>query len=362
MDISRIIIAGQGIAGTMLAFHFMKRGYADPTRLRLYDPGPEYGCSSVSQGAINPLVFKRMTLATGTEMIPRAWEDYRGLEQLLSQRGFSGGYLRRVPTVRIFRSQKERERWDRASAESGISGWTAPSGALPAHIRGVDAPWGGGVIPGSGWVRARALIRDFRSMLLEDRILVENFFPSGDTVPEPGEIIIHARGVQSRFLESSSSSALPGDRLPYYPVKGEVLTLELPQLESSSILSAGLTIQPGETPGIYDAGASYLRDFTGPDYRGEGTDWILSVLSAVLPLSRYELGQRIMGTRAGIRPSSRDRMAYAGPLSGFPGHYVLNGLGTRGFMLAPALASGLADHILRGDSLESRFHPRRVQI
>ncbi|AHC15757.1 NAD(P)/FAD-dependent oxidoreductase [Salinispira pacifica] len=361
MGISRIRIAGQGIAGTMLAFHLMKRGYTDPSTLTVYDPGPEYGCSSVSQGAINPLVFKRMTLATGTELIPAAWESYRELEKLLLNRGYSGGYVHEEPAIRIFRTEQERDRWEQASRREGTAGWTSPPRPLPNSFQGVAAPWGCGVIPSSGWIEADRLIRDFRSLLIEDGLLIERFLEAPGILPDSGEIIIHARGIQSRFMERSASPPLPGDQLPYYPVKGEVLTLSLPELESSSMISAGLIIQPDERPGIYHAGASYLRDFNDPEYREEGRDWLLQVLSQILPLSSRELESRIIHARAGVRPSSRDRMAYAGPLPSFPRQYVLNGLGTRGVMLAPGLAGRLTDHIFGNTSLDNRFHPRRIQ-
>jgi glycine/D-amino acid oxidase-like deaminating enzyme len=40
--------------------------------------------------------------------------------------------------------------------------------------------------------------------------------------------------------------------------------------------------------------------------------------------------------------------------------FVFNGLGTRGYMLAPALAGMLADHILDGSAIPSELMPDRV--
>jgi tRNA 5-methylaminomethyl-2-thiouridine biosynthesis bifunctional protein len=94
------------------------------------------------------------------------------------------------------------------------------------------------------------------------------------------------------------------------------------------------------------AGATHDRDDTGRELRPRDRTRALEALGAGLP----RLTARLTGARltdwAAVRASTRDYLPLAGPVPETRGLFLLTGLGSRGFCLAPLLAEHLAAQIL----------------
>jgi glycine/D-amino acid oxidase-like deaminating enzyme len=58
---------------------------------------------------------------------------------------------------------------------------------------------------------------------------------------------------------------------------------------------------------------------------------------------------------AGIRPTVKDRRPLVGKHPKHPNLAVLNGLGTRGVMIAPTVAKALYDHLENGIALDKEI-------
>ncbi|MBB5747299.1 FAD-dependent 5-carboxymethylaminomethyl-2-thiouridine(34) oxidoreductase MnmC [Brevundimonas variabilis] len=99
-------------------------------------------------------------------------------------------------------------------------------------------------------------------------------------------------------------------------------------------------VAPSPTGFLY--GATHDRDDVGTDVRPEDSLRNRATLSARLP----ELAKGLTGSegqaRAAIRATTPDRLPICGPVEDRPGLWVLSGLGSRGFCLAPLLAEHLA--------------------
>jgi glycine/D-amino acid oxidase-like deaminating enzyme len=375
-----ILIVGGGIAGAMLSWELIRRGLRAGTDFAVIDAGFQYGSSAQSTGLINPVVFKRMTLSWGANLVPKAWESYLALEELLRQRDGDIGFVDRRPIIRLFRNQREQESWQLAFHD-GLLDPISQGGESAAifELSGRAAA----AIPGSGRIRPTELMEGVKSLLVGSDAWIEGELRWGDEItvatspsaspdkPAPRlpfhpAGIVFATGIQFRYRPGSRWK-LPDAALPFYPVKGDVLLMEADELDDVSrgrILSAGIAIIPGEHSSHYEIGSSYIRDFTDASPDEGGARWLLDQLGALGILDRDELHKRIRGRRAGIRPASRDRLAYLGPMKsqGPAGCriFVFNGLGTRGYMLAPAQAGMLADHILDGSAIPSELMPDRV--
>ena len=90
-------------------------------------------------------------------------------------------------------------------------------------------------------------------------------------------------------------------------------------------------------------GATYDPDDVGTEVRDRDHDRNLAALSSVLPDLAARLTDVALEGRASIRATTPDRMPIAGPApDGAPGLFVLTGLGSRGFSLAPLLAEHVA--------------------
>ncbi len=133
--------------------------------------------------------------------------------------------------------------------------------------------------------------------------------------------------------------------LPFVPVKGEALLIHCPQLSRKYIWKNTFTLVPW-TNNLWWAGASFEREFDDmmPSnfFRKECEAWLQRCLK--LPF-------QIAGHVAGVRPSLASRQPVAGFLENQPGIGLLNGLGTKGFLLAPYYANMLARNIAFGEKI-----------
>ena len=351
----------------MLAYSLICRGLIDPEDFLLVDAGLTYSSSLISTGILNPLVFKRMTLSWGSELLPLAWDMYEGLEFFLNEQGYGVEFLHRTNIIHLFTDDTERMRWEEEPVLRPYLADVLPADELPGSH-------GGGSIRDSGWIDAGILLEFFRKYLRENGQLIEKQFTAEHCTEEVSnglwkqenitfEKIILCTGIQYRY---SFDYRLPDYRLPFYPVKGDLLTLKLPRTEelmftTGQIIGNKVMLQ-ALNGGLLRAGSSYVRDFDDASPSTEGRQWILSELCAMGLGSRAELEQAVTAQKAGIRPASRDRLAYLGPLplENSDRVVVFNGLGTRGFMLAPGLSENLTDWLLDGLPLPEELSPGRM--
>jgi len=154
----------------------------------------------------------------------------------------------------------------------------------------------------------------------------------------------------------AGTAALMPD-LPLQPVRGQV---EVAQGVTAPppVAWGGYAISTGD--GLL-FGATHDRDDTGTDVRADDTARNRGALQARFPELAARMGGAIT-SRAATRATTPDRLPYAGRLD--DGLYVLGGLGSRGFCLAPLLAEHIAALCLDRpsplpDAVARRFDPRR---
>lgn len=76
----------------------------------------------------------------------------------------------------------------------------------------------------------------------------------------------------------------------------------------------------------------------------------LALLAETLPGLAARVAGRPLSSRAGIRAATRDRLPLAGALPGREGLFILSGLGSRGFCIAPLLAEHIVALVLAAPS------------
>lgn len=89
-------------------------------------------------------------------------------------------------------------------------------------------------------------------------------------------------------------------------------------------------------------GATHDRGDVGTNVRTTDTKRNLAALAARLPRLAARVEPDAVQSRAATRATTRDRLPIAGALPDRPGLFVLGGLGSRGFCLAPLLGEHLA--------------------
>ncbi|CAN5148664.1 tRNA (5-methylaminomethyl-2-thiouridine)(34)-methyltransferase MnmD [soil metagenome] len=156
------------------------------------------------------------------------------------------------------------------------------------------------------------------------------------------------------------SAALQPD-LDLRPVRGQANWVE--GLTAPSVAWGGYAAPTGA--GLL-FGATHDRDDTAVDVRPADSARNLQTLTARLPHLAEAVGAVPSQARAAVRATTRDRLPVCGPVGDRPGAFILSGLGSRGFCVAPLLGEHLAAAITGAPSplpaaLQERLSPVRFR-
>ncbi|HLY80924.1 MAG TPA: FAD-dependent oxidoreductase, partial [Caulobacteraceae bacterium] len=149
--------------------------------------------------------------------------------------------------------------------------------------------------------------------------------PSGRVLAE-AEIVCLANGASLAGLWAEAR---------ILPVRGQ---LSWTDGVSGPAAAWGAYVAPTRTGIVF--GATHDRDDAATDRRASDDARNLAALAARLPGLAARLDAGTIGARATVRATTPDRMPLAGQVA--PGLFVLGGLGSRGFTLAPLLAEHVA--------------------
>ncbi len=342
------LIAGQGLAGGLLAWELLQGG----ARVLVLDAADPSAASRIAAGLINPVTGQRLVLApTAGAQLTAGRRLYARLEQVLSEPLF-----RPLPLLRLFRSPAERSRWQRRLGDPIYRDYLEPLGSSPPS--GLQAPYGVGVQRHTGQLDTGTLLRRLR-----DWLQTRGAWRRGRI--EPAELKFSSTAVhwgqvhagRLIFCEGWEARQHPWfSQLPWQPVKGEILDLHLraPSLESW-ILNAGCWLLPlGDDR--FRLGASYDRQHIDSRPTPAARERLLQALGQLLdPLPRFSVARQ----RAGVRPATRDKQPFLGlhPRQSRLG--ICNGFGSKGSLMIPFYAERLAAHLLSGAPLPPEADIRR---
>ena len=134
--------------------------------------------------------------------------------------------------------------------------------------------------------------------------------------------------------------------LPLDGTKGELFIIKAPQLDIDIIINTSVFILPLGND-LFKVGATYnWKDKTNlptEDAKQELIERIQEIITC-----DFEIVEHF----AGIRPTVKDRRPLLGTHQKYNTIHILNGLGTRGVMLAPAMAIELYNHIENNKALD----------
>lgn len=335
------IIVGSGLAGLAVTQNLRERGYA----VKVFD-NASFKASRVAGGLYNPVVLKRFTLTWEADTIMNvALRFYAGLED---QWGIECDIKQQV--YRRFASIAEQNSWFEASDRPNLSEYLVPE-IVPNKNPALNASFGFGRVRHTGRIATGVLLEAFHRDLKENNLLESGTFRYDQLIFRDGEIQYEDFKTRNViFCEGFGMQLNPFfNYLPLQGTKGELITIHAPDLQENRIVKSGVFFIPlGDDR--YRVGATYAWD----DYRQEPTEkaraHLLSQLKQFINCN-FELESQI----AGIRPTVPDRRPLVGKHPEIPGLYLLNGLGSRGVLLAPFAASRLLDSIFEGKPLPSEM-------
>lgn len=342
---TKYIIIGAGLAGLCMA-HFCRRHNVS---FVLIDHGQRTS-SKVAGGMFNPVVLKRFTAIWESQsQIDIASSFYPEIERLLGK-----SFYHKMPVFRKFASIEEQNNWflacDNPLTATFLNDQLYKEGFL--HL---SAELGFGEVYDTGFLDVSLFVDRYQHYLREQNLLLDISFDYAALKISGSEIKYNELSAEHIvFAEGFSMHQNPFfNYLPLDGTKGELLYVKIPDLKLQSIVKSGVFIIPmGED--LYKVGATYNWQDKTDEPTTDGKRELIEGLEALIDCP-YEIVDHL----AGVRPTVKDRRPLIGTHYKFENVHILNGLGTRGVLLAPYLADKLIRNIENGVPLDTNVDVAR---
>lgn len=325
------IVVGLGLAGIALCETLEQHNKT----FVVFDDGSQKS-STVAGGLYNPVILKRFTKVwLAREQLAIAIPFYQHLEQK-----FKETYDYKVPVYRRFTSVEEQNLWFEAADKPGLGEFMS----LQLHKnqnKYIDAPFGFGEVLQTGRLATAHLQQTYTHYLKQQQKLQEETFEL--SAMELTENAVVYKGVKARQIVFADGFGMKSNPyfnyLPLNGTKGQLVTIEAPQLQLDFVLKSSVFIIP-QGNNQYRIGATYEWD----DKTNETTDAAKTQLLTKLE-TFMKCPYKVVNQEAGIRPTVTDRRPLVGRHPEHKNVYLLNGMGSRGVMIAPYIAKELYQYI-----------------
>ncbi|MES2239655.1 MAG: FAD-dependent oxidoreductase [Bacteroidota bacterium] len=342
------LIVGCGLAG----ISFSEIALANNKSILVVDNNSQQS-SKIAGGLYNPVILKRFS------------EVWQAKEQLLLMNQFYADLEKKLqikvdfkkPILRKFFSIEEQNNWFAASDKPSLAPFLSTS-IITKKYSGIDSPFNYGEVLHTGYVDTAALLEHYKNYLLNEQLLIQESFNY-----EALEVLsdsVKYKDIEARhiiFAEGFGMHSNPYfNDLPLDGTKGELFIIRAPELELDVIVNTSVFILPlGD--GLFKVGATYnWKDKTDLPTE-EGKQELIERIQEIINCE-FEIVEHF----AGVRPTVRDRRPLVGTHTSSSSIHILNGLGTRGVMLGPALAKELFDAIESGIPLQKEIDINRFEL
>jgi len=341
------IVVGSGLAGVLLCETLRKRG-----KSFVVISNASQQASIVASGLYNPVVLKRFNRAwNANQHLSVALSAYDDLEVLLGVKLDD-----RRPIYRVLHAIEEQNNWVLACDKPDLKPFLIPK-IIKNNNSSIFAPFGYGEVKSTGRVDTKLLLKHYQNYLKSRAAYVQETFDYESLKFEKG---INYKEIHSKHLIFAEGFGLKQNPffklLPLEGTKGELLVIFAPDLQLEVILKSSVFIIPiGQNR--YLVGSTYAWN----DYSNTPTETEKKTLLKKLK-SLVKCPFEVLEHRAGIRPTVVDRRPLVGQHPIHQNIFVLNGLGSRGVLMAPSMAKHLIDSIEEGVPLPHAININRFSI
>lgn len=340
------LIIGQGLAGSTLALELLKRGKT----VLVVDRQDAGSSTRVAAGLVTPLTGKGMNPAwRQEEYLPKAVKYYRALEEESGR-----GFYRKTPVVRLFATEKERKKW--VEKAQGLDQWAFDTDRVEGPFK---HELGGIEMSDGAWLDTVAFLQVVKDKLTDNDAWREGDFAEQDVIFENG--VIRWQGVSAdRIILCQGAYGLSGVKdydgwfsyIPHRSAKGEILSLRLDGLDETKRYHCGGWLAPREG-GMWKAGANYDWENLDSEPTDAGKEEVLSKLKTWVEDGAIPM--EVVNHEAGVRPIIRNSRPLVGFHPEMPQVGFFNGLGSKGTLMAPAVAEHFAGHLCGEHELDEEL-------
>ena len=340
------VIIGCGIAGVS----FSELALQNNKTILVFDNNSQPS-SKIAGGLYNPVVLKRFSeVWKASEQVDLASSFYPILEKKLAV-----AFNFKMPIYRRLASVEEQNNWFSAADKPSLSRFLSTK-LIQNSNPNIDAPFYFGEVLETGYLDVKTLVTEYANYLKSIKMLSEDEFDYNQIQFHDDFISYHdIKAKNIIFAEGFGLHANPFfNDLPLDGTKGELLHVRIPNLDLDKVVKSNIFIFPVGND-IYKVGATYdWKDKTNVPTL-EAKNELVSNLKDLIKCD-FEVLEHF----AGVRPTVRDRRPLVGTHPEHKNLHILNGLGTRGVMLAPYLAKQLFDYLESGMALESEINIDRI--
>ena len=335
------LVVGAGIAGTAISEHLLQSGQ----RVTLLDRG-ENVCSHVAAGIINTIGFRRMTKSwRADELLNYALEYYTMLEEKTNSL-----FLRKLEMRRMFSSDQERQLWKDKEGDSGFAPYLNPISPSDTAFIGAKNPFGSGRLKQAYAVMAEPFFTSYRKSFLQENTWLQEPFDFNAFNPyekayrnTPYDGVIFCQGADNPDNPFFNN-------VPVQTTKGELLIVQSDRLDPKVTLNRKCFVLP-LAENTFKIGATYEWKTRDCSITLNGKDKLLNAFSHLT-----DEPVKVLSQIAGIRPTTHDRRPFIGRHHEFSGVYLFNGLGSKGYLIAPLLAKEFIEFILENKPLPKEVY------
>ncbi|HQF48624.1 MAG TPA: FAD-dependent oxidoreductase [Flavobacterium alvei] len=325
------LIVGSGLAG----ISFSEIALQNNKSILVLDNNSQ-NSSKIAGGLYNPVILKRFTeVSQAKNHLPIMNDFFSNLEKKLNCKvNFE------MPILRKFFSIEEQNNWFFASDKVNLAPFLSTN-IISRKYAGIDSPFGYGEVLQTGYVDTALLLKKYKEYLIENNWFLEESFDY--SLLQEGGNSIQYKEISARniiFAEGFGMHANPYFKdLPLDGTKGELFIIKAAALDLDVIINTSVFILPLGND-LYKVGATYNWADKTDVPTEEGKTELIEKIKEILNCD-FEIVEHL----AGVRPTVKDRRPLVGTHSKHNSIHILNGLGTRGVMLGPALAKALFENI-----------------
>jgi glycine oxidase len=344
MEKPKILIVGAGLAGICLARHLHLRSVS----FEIIDAGINES-SVIAAGQINPLVFRRMTKSWRIdEFLPYSKAFFTELGEEWGQQFYVD-----IPIRRAFAHQQEKDFWLKKQNEAEFKSYMFPFDTEKQSFSILNNTHGTAVVRNSAFVHAKRFVGAAHNWLKNENLLrTENFVYNSLNAEEStyqGE-----KFSQLVFCQGYKNKDNPYfSYLPVESTKGEVLTVKSTSFITNEALNRKCFILPVEES-KFKIGATYVWNAPNTEITVEAREDLLEKAKSLV-----DVAFEVISQEAGVRPTIVDRRPILGAHPIHNNLFIFNGLGTKGYLLAPLLAEEFTDFLLENKPLNPEVSATR---
>lgn len=343
---SKYLIVGQGLAGTLLAFSLLEKG----EEVLIADDYKHASASKVAAGMWNPVTFKRLAASwLAKEMLEEMNLTFLTLEEKLEAK-----FFHQLPVARIFNSIQDANFWDEKSDHPEVGRYLSAR-TNKSIQENFNAPFGNSEVNECGWLNVSLFREAAKSYFIQHGNFIEDAVNENEVEYLESSVVWKGRTFDKLILcNGIGVNTWKGlENLDLIPNHGQVLDLKIENLEIDAIVNFGQFLLPfGNNK--FRLGATYNWNEVPDEPTEEAKEFLLSELK-----QRIEKVVVVESQRTGFRPTTRDRR----PIVGFAKENellgVFGGLGSKGVLLAPYFAKLFAEVLTEGAPIPKEVNALR---